>query len=354
MTSLINLDAALSAEIKKPLVIYHGNCADGFSAAWVFYHMQDKIEQGFDFHAGIYGEIPPDCSDRIVYLVDFSYKKAIVLEICKVAKKVILIDHHKTAIEDLKDLQDISSPLYQKNFDWYVDIERSGAMLAWDYWNNHVGELTYTPGNSSYEQPPMLLDYVQDRDLWKFKLPGSREVSASVFSNKYSFEKWDELMLNKSIVSMEAEGHAIERKHHKDIEELLNVCQHMATIGGHSVPGANLPYTLASDACHKMAAAYKDGTMFAATYYDTGTDRIYSLRSCHNGMDVSQIAAFYGGGGHRNAAGFKIPLIRMEVISQDPPGLYQGILLDKIADLPDEELNTDISSLFVKGNKDGK
>lgn len=298
---------------KNPLVIYHGNCADGFSAAWVFHHMQDKIETAFDFHAGVYGKTPPDCTDRIVYLVDFSYKKEVVKEICKVAYKVILIDHHKTAVEDLEPLQDSDSPEYQKNFEWYVDMDRSGAMLAWDYWNNGAEYGPSIPRDDpKYVRPPLLLDYVQDRDLWKFKLSESREVSAALFSHKYSFEAWDKLMLQSSVLGLASEGSAIERKHRKDIEELLNACQHMGRIGGYDVPVANLPYTLASDAGNKMAADFKDGRFFAATYYDTGTDRVYSLRSCPHGMDVSQIAASYGGGGHRNAAGFKIPLMKAE------------------------------------------
>lgn len=315
----LNQDNNLSlVAFKNPLVIYHGNCADGFSAAWVFHHMQDKIETAFDFHAGVYGKTPPDCSDRIVYLVDFSYKKEVVKEICKVAYKVILIDHHKTAVEDLEPLQDSDSPEYQKNFEWYVDMDRSGAMLAWDYWNNGAEYGLSIPRNDPmYVRPPLLLDYVQDRDLWKFKLSESREVSAALFSHKYSFEAWDKLMLQSSVLGLASEGSAIERKHHKDIEELLNVCQHMGRIGGYNVPVANLPYTTASDAGNKMAAGFEDGRFFAATYYDTGTDRVYSLRSCPHGMDVSQIAASYGGGGHRNAAGFKIPLTQILKESDD-------------------------------------
>lgn len=315
--NLLDKDNNLSlVAFKNPLVIYHGNCADGFSAAWVFHHMQDKIETAFDFHAGVYGKTPPDCTDRVVYLVDFSYKKEVVKEICKVAYKVILIDHHKTAVEDLAPLQDAESTEYQPNFEWYVDMDRSGAMLAWDYWNNMERAapnclVTWSVHDPKYVRPPLLLDYVQDRDLWKFKLTSSREVSAALFSHKYSFEMWDKLMLQSSVLGLASEGSAIERKHHKDIEELLNVCQHMGRIGGYDVPVANLPYTLASDAGNKMAAGFEDGRLFAATYYDTGTDRVYSLRSCPHGMDVSQIAASYGGGGHRNAAGFKIPLTQI-------------------------------------------
>jgi len=232
-----------------------------------------------------------------VYLVDFSYKRAVVEQMLKVATSVTLIDHHKTAIEDLEPLfvQDswIGAP---KQLSHYVDLNRSGATLAWDY---------LFPN-----QPrPLLLGHVEDRDLWKFKLPGTREIQAFVFSHEYTFEQWDRLMSagQVELLQMTAAGAAIERKHHKDIAELLNVCKRTMVIGGYTVPVASLPYTLTSDAGHKMASEYLDGELFAACYWDTATDRIFSLRSTANGMDVSEIAKQYGGGGHKNAAGFKVP-----------------------------------------------
>jgi len=300
----------------NPLVIYHGKCADGFSAAWCFHHVQQYWEMTFDFHAGIYNDPPPDVTDRVVYLVDFSYKSAVVEEMAEVAKQIILIDHHKTAIEDLAGL--ISDGTIQA----YTDLDRSGAVLAWDYlFNSHhtdAGSVqeTHDRGSPYYVEPPKLLRYVQDRDLWKFKLVHSREVNANVFSYDYTFENWDKLMkANESeLLQMTVAGAAIERKHHKDIKELLDVCQRFMVIGGYNVPTASLPYTLTSDAGHAMAESYADGAIFAACYWDTATHRIFSLRSTDNGLDVSQVAFSYGGGGHKNAAGFRV--VRDHILAQ--------------------------------------
>lgn len=74
-------------------------------------------------------------------------------------------------------------------------------------------------------------------------------------------------------------------------------------IDGFDVPVANLPYTLSSDAGHLMA----QGEPFAACYWDTPAGRVFSLRSSDAGEDVSAVAKTYGGGGHRNAAGFQVP-----------------------------------------------
>lgn len=302
------IELAQVTEKKNPLVIYHGKCADGFSAAWCFHHVEQYWETNFDFHAGIYNDPPLDVSDRVVYLVDFSYKSAVVEEMAKSAKQIILIDHHKTAIDDLAPL--IESKVIQA----YTDLERSGAMLAWDYlFNSQHGDNgdvleTHDRGSPYYVEPPKLLRYIQDRDLWKFKLANSRDINANVFSFEYTFENWDKLMKanEHDLMQMTVAGAAIERKHHKDIKELLDVCKRYMVIGGHDVPVASLPYTLTSDAGHAMAESHKEGSVFAACYWDTATHRVFSLRSTDNGLDVSKVAAMYNGGGHKNAAGFRV------------------------------------------------
>ena len=278
----------------KPLVIYHGNCADGFSAAWCFWR---KYGDGADYVAGVYQQAPPDVTGRDVYLVDFSYKRPVVEQMLKQANCVALIDHHKTAIDDLQPLfseYDFNALAYgqDKRAIWYCDLERSGATLAWDY---------LFPG----EPRPLLLGHIEDRDLWRFKLPGTREIQANVFSHEYTFAQWDRLMSadQTELLKMTVAGAAIERKHHKDIAELVGVCKRRMVIGGHDVPVASLPYTLVSDAAHKMA----HGEPFAACYWDTAEGRVFGLRATDDGLDVSDIAKQYGGGGHAKAAGFKVP-----------------------------------------------
>jgi oligoribonuclease NrnB/cAMP/cGMP phosphodiesterase (DHH superfamily) len=265
----------------KPLCIYHGNCADGFGAAWVFHRFAGE---GFDFHPGVYQDAPPDVEGRDVYLVDFSYKRPVVEQMIDRARRVVLIDHHKTAIEDLQPL------IAGGRIEALTDIEQSGAMLAW-LW-------LYEARDGA----PQLLRHIEDRDLWRFALPNTREIQANVFSYPYDFKVWDELM-ERPIDDLIAEGKAIERKHFKDIHELAGVVTRRMEIGGYNVPVANLPYTLTSDAGHLLAK----GEPFAGCYWDTPTGRVFSLRSTDEGLDVSEVAKRYGGGGHRNASGFRVP-----------------------------------------------
>jgi oligoribonuclease NrnB/cAMP/cGMP phosphodiesterase (DHH superfamily) len=275
---------------RPPLVIYHGNCADGFGAAWCFWR---KYRDGADYHAGVYSDPPPDVTGRDVYLVDFSYKRPAVEAMLTEAHSVTLIDHHKTAIEDLQPLfmQD-SWTGEPRQLAHFVDLERSGATLAWDY---------LFPN----EPRPLLLGHLEDRDLWRFKLDGTREIQSFVFSHEYTFELWDRLMAadRVELLKMTAAGAAIERKHRKDVAELVKLCQRRMDIGGHDVPVASLPYTMGSDAGHLMA----QGEKFSACYWDTSEHRIFGLRSAPDGLDVSEIAKQYGGGGHKHASGFRVP-----------------------------------------------
>jgi len=243
------------------------------------------------------------------------------------AHSIIILDHHKSAAEDLGKFPPFHAGvrLDGRHADGTValgwetahsfmqmqnapaiaccfDMNRSGAMLAWDH---------FFPG----QEPPMLLRHIEDRDLWLFKLDGTREIQANLFSYPYDFEVWDKLMA-ADVETLRSDGAAIERKHHKDIAELVAVMKRRLVIGGHDVPVASLPYTLTSDAGHLMA----QGEAFAACYWDTPDGRVFSLRSTDEGLDVSEVAKQYGGGGHRNASGFRVPFGH-ELTKQPTPRL---------------------------------
>lgn len=298
----------------KTLCIYHGKCADGFTAAWAVWK---ALGETVEFVPGVYGEPPPDCAGRDVLMVDFSYKRAVIEGIAAAARSVLILDHHKTAREDLSGLGYI--PRAYDDFTEtddasarigvVFDMERSGAQITWDFFHRGI-------------KRPNLVEYVGDRDLWRFALPLSREVNAYVFAHEYTFKNWDYLDAatrdHMGIQTVADMGGAIEKKHHKDVAELVSVMRRRMVIGGQSVPVANIPYTLTSDAGHLMAK----GEPFAACYWDTPAGRVFSLRSTDDGADVSAVAKAYGGGGHARASGFQKPL-GWEGDSQDADDIGQ-------------------------------
>lgn len=169
-------------------------------------------------------------------------------------------------------------------------MHRSGAGLAWDV-------LCEGPR-------PSLVNYVEDRDLWRFSLPKSKEVHAACASYPLTLEQRG-ILMERTIDSLASEGRAILRYHDKLIESAAKWALR-ETIGGHDVPSISCPtIEIFSDLGHVLCK----GERFAAVWTDAadGTRR-YSLRSDGDaGIDVSEIAKAYGGGGHRNAAGFTRP-----------------------------------------------
>lgn len=275
----------------KTLCIYHGNCADGFGAAWVV--RQALGGTNVDFYPATYGNPAPDVTGRSVIIVDFSFPLKTLKEMATTAASILVIDHHKTAAEALAKLPKAPSTYLHwmeslEQLSVIFDMHRSGAGLAWDF---------FFP-----DQPrPPLINHIEDRDLWLFKLEGTKDVMADVFSYPQDFATWD-LLFADDINALRLDGNAIERKQQKDVSELVASNWRYLTIGGVTVQAVNLPHTLASDAGHLLS----QGQPFAAIYWDTAEGRQFSLRSNDAGLDVSEIAKQYGGGGHRNAAGFKV------------------------------------------------
>jgi hypothetical protein len=104
--------------MNRILCIYHGNCADGFGAAWVVRKALGDIE----FHPGKHQSPPPDLTGKDVIMVDFSYSRPVLLAMAAQANSILIIDHHKTAIDALVDLP--------ANVTTKFAIEHSGAMLT--------------------------------------------------------------------------------------------------------------------------------------------------------------------------------------------------------------------------------
>lgn len=277
--------------VKPDICIYHSPCQDGFGAA---YAVWKKYGDEVEYFPTTYYAPPPDVTGRNVVMCDFSYKYPVLKEMIAKAKSVIILDHHKTAVEEIDKLIDDPEVEHDK-YTAILHMDKSGAVITWEYYHPD------TP-------VPKLLQHIGDRDLWKFEINGTREISNSIFSYEYSFVLFD--MLAKKCETFRGwqelytEGYAINRKHDKDIRELLKITTRYMTIAGTAMPVANMPYTMASDAGNIMAKEYGG---VAATYFDSPEGRKFSLRSVGD-IDVTVMAKKYSGGGHKNAAGFTVPI----------------------------------------------
>ncbi len=294
---------------KPDVCIYHGNCDDGFGAAWAIWRAWPECE----FFAGFYGMELPDVAGKNVLFVDFSAKRPVIDALAQTAKSIVIIDHHKTAEADLKPfsvlmcggailcaaninymLRDLAELNRPPIIAWF-DMEQSGAMMAWQFaWD--------TPRGDDVD-PPTILLLIEDRDLWRFYSGDrTRQFSAALRTYPMDFDTWDWIADNhRTLID---EGKIILRAHQANIQKLMRET-YTETIGGFSVPVVNAPYHYASDTAHELLAAYPDAP-FAACWFRRADGQIqWSLRSEDHRQDVSEIAKARGGGGHRNAAGFQ-------------------------------------------------
>ncbi|MCP5170379.1 MAG: phosphoesterase [Hahellaceae bacterium] len=269
------------------MVLYHGGgCLDGFASAYAAHcYFRNFPERRTQYLACKHGEQPPIVSGKDVYLVDFSYKREVMSELCLTAERVIVLDHHISAWEDLEGLD-----LELDNLELNFDMERSGAVITWEYFHN--------------DPVPFLLACVQDRDLWRFRIPESKNLNAALMSYAFSFEMWDDLVTQpQALQDLLAEGRAINRFR----DELIKLHKEKAVIGniaGFDVPIVNAPNAIVSELLNLLSRGYP----FAASYSDNGSKRGWSLRSQEDGVNVADIASLFGGGGHPRAAGFSTPM----------------------------------------------
>lgn len=296
----------LSSTWKPDIVIYHDPCLDGFTAAWAVHKRWPEAE----YVGRNYGQAAPEILGKHVLIVDFSYKRTEIEELARGAASIVVLDHHKTAQAELEpftakdgqrdispgeipsilgNLAAIGKPPVIANF----DMQRSGARMAWDFAH---GDLV-----------PMLVQLVEDRDLWRFDMGDvTRNFHLRLSIERKTFDAWSEIdaQMREDTVLPVQDGAAMRQYRDWLVEQICERAE-VRPIVGHSVPVVDCPYELASDVGDRLCQIYSLSPFAAMRTHSTeGTS--YSLRS-RNGFDVSDIAKHFGGGGHAAAAGFRVP-----------------------------------------------
>ena len=259
-------------------LLYHANCADGIFAAY----LTSYKFPGCELIPMRYQEQVPNISDEDdLVCVDYCPE----IEILKTIKpkSLLVIDHHKSANESLKDFV----PEYP--FSYIYDVDECGSTLAWKY---------FYPNSPI----PWILSYIRDRDLWKWELPDSRKVSACIASYPFNFDSCRKLELMGQ-EQCAVEGAAIVRYQDKLIRQAVAQAREIE-FHGYRVMSVNSS-VLQSEIGHELSKGYP----FAIIWFNQDKIKrfVYSLRSDENGVDVSEIAKAYGGGGHQHAASFSSP-----------------------------------------------
>jgi oligoribonuclease NrnB/cAMP/cGMP phosphodiesterase (DHH superfamily) len=261
-----------SHRFSKPptVILYHAECADGFGAAWAIWKQFPSAR----FIPVKHGDPPPpELTTQRVVIVDFSYDRPTLERLASEAQALLVLDHHITAEQALADLS------YA-----YFDMKKSGAVLAWEWAHDHP--------------VPWLLEYIQDKDLWTWALPSSREINAAVASHPFDFHLWNGFKQK----DLEQEGCAILRYE----QELVSKLAAQAVLV--EFKGAIIPSVQSAVLTSQIGERLSTDYPFCIIWHDREGRRYYSMRSREDGSDVGAIAVSFGGGGHTHAAGFSIPL----------------------------------------------
>lgn len=292
----------------KTYVLYHANCADGFGAAYAAWlRLGDSAEYVPVRYSDPIPEMEPGAAVRIL---DFSYPRAELERLKGRHPDLLVLDHHRSAEADLAGLD-------------YCRFERdkSGAVMAWEH---------FFPN----EPVPVFMQYLQDRDLWRWALNGSREINAAIASYPHEFEVWERIsglwrkqrfgtVQTEALCELEKQGEVCLRLVAQYVDRVLSK-HHCARLDTryrlatpepreriqerdlppevHYVPAANSGL-LQSEVCEALLKQYEKAP-FAACYcrVEDGST-VWSLRSRAD-FDCSAVAKVFGGGGHRQAAGF--------------------------------------------------
>lgn len=275
---------------KFDVITFHSPCSDGNTGAWCIWKNNPSAKLIPVTHGKTLKE--DDYKDKSIAIVDFCFPRKHLLEIVTKAKKVVILDHHKTAE---RDLQNLSHP----NLEVIFDMSRSGAQIAWDYMG--MGETRH-----------WFIECVADRDLWKWQIPWSKAVGKATLELGYhsSVQKIDELIENRRYVEFVEMGNYLLAKEEKSVKNSLKsvLFSEMRTKSGTYRVAMSTAYYNRSEVGCRLADKYP--VDFAVLYtYDFPRDEWWvSFRSSRtSNIDLSVIAEELPlGGGHAGSAGATI------------------------------------------------
>ena len=281
------------------LVLFHGGgCPDGFTAAWAVWKKHPDAKFIGLTHTD--ARIPDEVDNEDVVIVDYAFNRESMLEVQNRAKSVVLLDHHKSAIEELEGFE----------CDGILDASRSGAGLAWDWFHD--------------EPRPWLIDYVEYRDIGtlydnddagiEHPLPHVEELLLAVDSYEQTFDNWS-MLADENLGELDSlirEGKAIKRYRDSIVQRIADRA-YQIKFGDEKILCANTPVFI-SEVGHKLAQQGE----FALTWYHLPGKTKFSLRSAAGKTDVCRVAQrIPGGGGHKGAAGFSGPSLKIQNVIKE-------------------------------------
>jgi len=269
-------------------VFYHSSDLDGHCSGAIVKHRYPECEMWpIDYGAAFpMDKIEPG---ETIYMVDFTLQPFEQMIELSARCKLIWIDHHKSALGEASKR-------------WFVErgIRRIGigaCFLTWEYLYPHL-------------YPPKAVRLLAEYDVWDHSNPDTlpfqygmrmRETDPAT---EEGMKLWEKLFESRETVLFDEilnEGKTI-LKYQKQMD--TRYCARYAypvTLEGYKAVALNRG--IANSMTFENAPGANEADIFI-TYVFNGDNWIVSLYANKPDIDVSEIAKKYGGGGHKEAAGF--------------------------------------------------
>lgn len=289
------------------VVAYHDNCTDGLAAAAV---VSLAVESAGDaqpeFIPVQYGQALPErilVGGKCILFVDFCPEREQIAQIAAVWEDWFAIDHHKHRAWLPVEFPNNAA----------FDIDRSGAVLTSDWFFGRQPTCNiFEPWVEPHQDAglPTVLRYVQDRDLWKWEMPNSREVSAALAEEPRTVERWREIIYAENLENWRLEGVYLLKSRTRSAKSKASKAFATQTLAGIPFRAVNATEHM-SEVGEEILAAFPDIEV-ACAFFQAGPDTMQlSFRSrAHQPGKFTALAAAVelGGGGHEHAAGARMPL----------------------------------------------
>ncbi len=261
------------------VVFYHADCTDGFTSAWVAWK---KFGDTAEYIASFHDDEPVFLEGKEIYTIDITFPEVVTMRLMKDNKRVTAIDHHISTKET-------TLITHKPSF----SLDHSGSTLAWKY---------FFPD----DQIPQFLLNVEDRDLWRKKIPSSPVLYAYLDLFDFNFEIWDKLIKDFEVLDKRNKiletGQLLLKYEEKRMDRHINKNAMLVVFEGHKTYAIN-ESGYASQIGERLSEVLPPISIIWRQ--NKNGLIIVSLRGSGD-VDVSELAKKYGGGGHKNSAAFRL------------------------------------------------
>jgi hypothetical protein len=263
---------------KKIAVLYHGGCSDGFGGAWAAWKKLGKRAEYIPLYDR--QKPPSGLKNKELYFIDWTFDEpAITKELAENNEGVVILDHHAQAEKVMRLAQE---HVFSKN--------NSGAVIAWRYFHPR-------------KPAPLLLKYIEDYDIWRFRLKDTAAVNAVIEATPFDFRRWSRLAADFEKPALRkrhiAAGQLLLRYKNALVNDIVSGAKRVRW-GKYEILAVNASI-LRNEAGHLLA---KRKPPFSVLWWQEGDKIRISLRAI---KPFNLLKNIKGAKGHPQAAGLILP-----------------------------------------------